>query len=119
MNTDFSVLEFSERFALFIREFLPHCLIEVTEQNSLRLKARVRISLAMFIDIFYAMRTGKISIALVLEGKRVFGIDNLGGWHVHPVGENQAHHRIEEPSLEEALRRCVEAANALQRNIPT
>jgi hypothetical protein len=113
MNTGLSVQEFYERARLFTKEHLPQCRMEVAEKNALRLKARVRVSLSAFIDFFYAARTERISFAVIFRGERVFGMDNLGGWHVHPVGESQEHHKIEAPTLEEAFEQCVRVAEAL------
>ncbi len=48
---------------------------------------RYHIAVSVFIDIFYAVRTEKVSFAVVQKGKRVFGIDNLGDWHCHPFGK--------------------------------
>ncbi len=114
MSADLSVQEFHDRAAKFIRESFPPCAIEVTEQNSFRLKARITIRLAVFIDVFYSARTRRTSIAVIREGKRAFGVDNLGGWHVHPVGENHVHLAIEEPAPEDLFRRCLEAIKMLE-----
>ncbi len=114
MSADLSIQEFYDRATATVREFHPTCTIDVTEKNSFRLKARVWISLSIFMDVFYSVRTRKTSIAVILKGKRVFGIDNLGGWHVHPIRENQLHRPIEEPSLEDLFRKCLEATKILE-----
>lgn len=81
------------------------------EKNLLRLKARVPIGLWVFVDIFYAARTKRVSFAVICRGERVFGIDNLGGWHVHPLEKNREHNWIEEPALDAVVRQCVEVAS--------
>lgn len=111
---DLSVQEFYDRATFLIKDRFPQCQVEVAEKNSLRLKVRIKITLRMFIDIFYAARTKKASIAVILKGERVFGIDNLGGWHVHPVGQTKEHHMIEEPTPEQALEQCAAVARTLE-----
>lgn len=116
MIKDFSIQEFYDRAMAMVRDFHPTCTIDVTEKNSLRLKARIGISLSMFMDVFYSVRTRRTSVAVILKGKRAFGVDNLGGWHVHPIREDQVHRPIEEPSLEGLFRRCLEATTILEPN---
>jgi len=79
-----------------------------------RLKARYHIGVSLFIDIFYAIRTEKISFAVVQKGERVFGIDNLGCWHCHPFGKPENHESIDEPSIEEIVSQCTSAINELK-----
>ena len=79
------------------------------------MKARYHIGISLFIDIFYAIRTGKISFAVVEKGERVFGADNLGGWHCHPFGKPENHEPMVEPSIEEILSKCASAINELKK----
>lgn len=46
----------------------------------------------MFIDVYYNSGTWKTSFALINQGKRIFGADNLGFWHIHPF-ENPNEHK--------------------------
>jgi hypothetical protein len=73
---------------------------EIQEQNVFRLKARALLSPGLLIDIFYSARTMRIDFALIKGAERVFGIDNLNGWHRHPFGEVGQHQAIREPTLE-------------------
>lgn len=72
---------------------------KVQEHNPLRLKAHLLLSPGLFIDIFYSTRTQRASFALIKGGERVFGIDNLNGWHRHPFGSVEQHQAINEPDL--------------------
>lgn len=73
---------------------------ELQEFNPLRLKMRIMLSPDLFIDVFYSVRTQRIDFALIKERERIFGIDNLGGWHRHPFGEVERHRPIREPTLQ-------------------
>lgn len=53
----------------------------------------------MFIDVFYSMRKKRVDFALIREEKRIFGIDNLQGWHRHPLKAPERHVKIREPSM--------------------
>jgi len=69
----------------------------------------------VFVDIFYAARTKRVSLAVICRGERVFGIDNLGGWDVHPLDRSQGHHWIDEPALDTVVMQCIEIATALDK----
>jgi len=52
---------------------------------------RIDISTGGFVDAFYNEQTGTTAFALIREGRRVFGADNTGGWHVHPFADPDRH----------------------------
>lgn len=47
------------------------------------ISVRVPMTFGGFVDAFCNERTGTTAFALIQEDKRVFGVDNTGGWH-HP-----------------------------------
>ena len=55
--------------------------------------AKIRISLVdrSFIEVYYNFETGKISFAWIRNNKRIYGADNLGYWHLHPVDDPKGH----------------------------
>lgn len=75
-----------------------------------RVKVRVEIDPTMFADFFFREETGRTDYALIVSGQRKFGLDNLGGWHEHPLGNPNTHVPIDPPSPEEALRLLHAAA---------
>ena len=75
-----------------------------------RVKVRIEIGPEMFADLFFREETGRVDYALIVRGQRRYGLDNLGGWHEHPLGDPDSHVPIETPSPEEALRRLYAAA---------
>jgi hypothetical protein len=96
-----SVNEFYHEVQKLAKEYLPAAKIETREINPFRLKMRLVLSPALFIDIFYGAGKRRIDFALIKERKRIFGIDNLAGWHKHPVGEPDRHESVKEMSLQE------------------
>lgn len=102
-----SIEEFYQQVADRLRKYLPGGNLEVTEKSIVRLKVRYHIALSVFIDIFYAVRTEKVSFTVIQQGERIFGIDNLGGWHYHPFGKPENHVPINEPSINEIAGQCT------------
>ncbi|MCP4396633.1 MAG: hypothetical protein GY801_04920 [bacterium] len=80
--------------------------------EQLTFKARIHHT-PLFLDVFYAANTGKISFALIQGNQRILGFDNLNGWHVHPYGTPGQHVPIPEPSLEYIIRECSNIVKTL------
>jgi len=98
-----SVDEFFRRLQASLQKHLPSSELKINENNSLRLKARVILSQTTFIDVFYGAKKERIDSALIHEGKRVFGIDNLNYWHCHPFKKEKNHFRIEPMTIENII----------------
>ncbi len=70
----------------------PICDVPLVRQvGSASINLRVPLTVGNFIDIFYNQQTDRIAYALIEEGKRIFGADNTGGWHVHPFDDPANH----------------------------
>ena len=52
---------------------------------------RIDVTLGGVIDVFYNEQTGTTAYALIQEGRRVFGADNTGEWHLHPFDDPDCH----------------------------
>ncbi len=76
-----------------------------------RVKARIEIGPDIFVDLFFREETERIDYALIVRGQRRYGMDNLGGWHEHPLDNPDLHIPIAVPSPEEALHRLHAAAS--------
>jgi len=68
------------------------------------LKARIGLGKAKYVDVFFREETQRIDYALIVADTRVFGLDNLKGWHCHPFGNPDQHILCAEPTPEEALK---------------
>ena len=100
---DYSVDAFQAKVQDLAAQRFPASEPEVQEANRLRLKMRIVLSSDMFIDVFYGASKKRIDFALIKATERIFGIDNLNGWHRHPFGGVKQHEAIEEPTLEEVF----------------
>ena len=103
--------EFRDKVQELADIYLPHANIQTKEYSKFRLKLRLSLSVDFFIEVFYSPRTDKVSFTLIVDGKRIFGIDNLGGWHRHPIENPSTHVGITEPKLEkifESIKNAIE-----------
>ena len=50
-----------------------------------------------FIDAFFNEQTDTSAYALIRDGKRIFGADSTGGWHVHPWHRPTSHESLPKP----------------------
>lgn len=98
-----SVDEFYRQLKNALQKHLSTFELKVNEINSLRLKVRVILTQSTFIDVFYGARKNRIDFALIQEGKRIFGIDNLNYWHSHPLERGMDHFEIEPMSIEDIV----------------
>ena len=61
-------------------------------------KVRFLLKKKLFIEIRINTRNERMSYALVDNGKRIAGFDNLGSWHIHPFENPKLHRRTKAPS---------------------
>jgi hypothetical protein len=47
----------------------------------------------------------RTDFALIKNGKRIFGCDNLGGWHIHPLRNPDEHESCKEPEIEDIFKK--------------
>ncbi|MFQ5811655.1 MAG: hypothetical protein ACE5I2_00445 [Anaerolineae bacterium] len=55
---------------------------------------RVPMTVGGFVDAFYNEETDTTAYALIQGGRRVFGADNTGGWHIHPFDDPVYHQAL-------------------------
>lgn len=68
------------------------------------LSMRVHLEDESFIEVFYNATTSKTAYALIVDGQRIFGKDNVKiGWHVHPWDRPAAHESCEPVTFAEFL----------------
>jgi len=63
----------------------------VRRMTATSISLRIEISSGGFVDALYNEQTGTTAFALIREGRRAFGADNTGGWHVHPFADPESH----------------------------
>ena len=70
-------------------------------------KFRIDLDARRFIDVFFNCRNQRTDLTVIEGDRRIFGCDNLGGWHRHPAEAPDRHEACEEPTLESFLRECA------------
>jgi len=86
-----------------IRKYFPGSSMQIQVIRSTRVKIRVEIQMAIFLDLFFREETGRVDYTLIQDNERVYGIDNLGGWHEHPSEDPDSHRNIGMLSPEDAI----------------
>ncbi len=66
---------------------IPH----VRNLTSSSITLRIEVTSGGFVDVFFNEVTGTTAYALIRQGIRVFGVDNTGGWHMHPFEDPGRH----------------------------
>lgn len=79
------------------------------------LKLRVRISEEFFISIRFNVRNNRQDLALINEGRRIFGYDNLKSWHCHPLTDPTKHVPCRKPSIVKVFREMSEIVKQLEK----
>ena len=97
---------------------LPPILIQ-SYISTVKLRFRIRKIRESFIQFYYNEDDGKTSMALVVEGKRIYGHDYTpkGGWHRHvlPNGEHDYSEEGKRPvTVEEFLKKVDEIVRGFQ-----
>jgi hypothetical protein len=65
-----------------------------------RASLRILFSKALYIDIYANTDNQRYDFSLIKNHQRIFGIDNLGGWHSHPLNNEKKHVALKkEPNL--------------------
>ena len=60
---------------------------------------RVPLTIGGFVDVYYNEETETTAYALIKENKRIFGSDNTGGWHIHPMNDPKQHKPLSSPMI--------------------
>jgi hypothetical protein len=77
--------------------------IEFLLKTPKSLKARVYLDDNCFIGLRCNARNNRIDVALIKNGQRIFGYDNLRQWHFHPYENPSSHIPCSKPSIEKII----------------
>jgi len=81
----------------------PSYSTEVLLKSASSLKMNVHLDPTTFIAIRYNARNGRTDFALIRNGERVFGYDNLKEWHCHPAADPIRHIPCNRPTIKEII----------------
>ncbi len=96
-----------------VSQYFPNSRLRVQVLRETRVKVHVKIGENAFADLYFREETDRMDYTLIVGEKRRYGLDNLGGWHEHPLNAPESHTPIQAPSPMEALQRLRIAADAL------
>jgi hypothetical protein len=82
---------------------LPKASIDYALVRGTHLSIRINLAEDTFVDIYFNEETQRIDLALIHEEDRIYGVDNLGGWHCHPFRAPEQHLFCPEPSIEKVF----------------
>ena len=91
---------FESAFRAAVAAAFPSASVERVHWTIIAIKLRADLNEHRFIDVFFNARNRRTDLAVIERGERIFGYDNLGGWHRHPRRTPERHKACAEPSLE-------------------
>lgn len=71
------------------------------------MRAEIYLS-RVFISVYRNFVTDKTAFAWVVDEKRVYGADNTGGWHIHPLENPSSHVNTEPVKLKKFMKKVEE-----------
>jgi hypothetical protein len=78
--------------------------VQILENSVLVLKARIKMSRGLFVQVYRNDRFRTTNFALVLERQRIYARDELNGeWHRHPNEEPEMHDHSSEGAMPVSL----------------
>ena len=92
--------EFLKEVQLNKDRLFPTSKLMIIRERINFLKLRLELRESVFLDIYFNAENGRKDFALISEGKRIFGYDNLKEWHLHPFGHPDNHVGCKEPAMD-------------------
>ena len=103
MDTNQKLAQFENRVRHAAAAAFPQAVLSITERGRYRLKIRIELNDRTFIDIFYNPKNDRADFAFICKNQRIFGYDNLGGWHRHSVEDPKTHTPCDEPLFDQVF----------------
>lgn len=94
------------------KQYFPKNTLKTVYRRLNQFSGRLEIKSALFIDLYYNAENGRRDFSLIERGKRVFGYDNLGGWHRHPLKNPEVHIKCNEPPIEKIFQEIKEIVSS-------
>lgn len=95
---------FIEELQSLKQKLLPESEIEINYRRIDKISLRITIGSDLFIDIYANTESNRYDFSLINSNSRIFGYDNLGGWHCHPLNKQAEHVPCKEPLLAEIMK---------------
>jgi hypothetical protein len=89
------------------QELFPDAGLEIVYSRFNKASIRMLIDASFLVNMYFNAENGRCDFSLIKAGSRIFGYDNLGKWHYHPV-DNPAHHvNCDVPTMRRVLEEMV------------
>jgi hypothetical protein len=99
VDAEQKLLQFENQLRKEAAATFPKFSLSVTERRRYFLKIRIEFGQETFVDVFYNPKNDRTDLALIHNNRRIFGYDNLAGWHRHPADDPANHVPCAEPAL--------------------
>lgn len=100
--------EFEKHLYRLMDGFFPDAKIQNLNRRLNMISLRMQIGERLFIDVYYNTDSDRLDFTTIKDEQRIFGYDNAGGWHYHPLGDPDHHEPCPQPTLEEILERTAQ-----------
>ena len=77
--------------------------VETIVETPKSLQARIHLDSNCFLSLRHNERNNRTDVALIKNGQRIFGYDNLKTWHFHPYENPSEHIPCKPPSIEKMI----------------
>ena len=108
-----NIEDFLQELNTLKNEFFTDSEIAIAYKRIDKISLRIIITPVLFIDVYANTETKRYDFTLIKDNKRIFGYDNLKGWHYHPLNNPKAHIRCSVPSLKHILKEMIDVIHVL------
>lgn len=109
------ILNFLNRIKDTANKFFPDVNVDYKIVRATHLYLRITIDEDTLIDIYFNPDTGRKDLSLIYKKERIYGFDNLKGWHYHPYKEPDKHISCEEPDVGNVFKEMKKIVEGLER----
>jgi hypothetical protein len=110
--------EFESHFYRLKEHFFPRAKIRDLNRRLNAIGLRLQLTERIFIDVYFNEDSGRLDFTTIKDHQRIFGYDNAGGWHYHPVEDPEQHESCPEPTLDEMFARTAWVVEKVARGEP-
>ncbi len=108
-----SLVDFERELRRLCQRFFPEATLIVRNRRIQSISCRIHVTPQIFVDVYYHVQSGRLDFSTIQAGQRVFGYDNAGGWHYHPLAQPDCHEPCPEPTLEQIFTATAQAIEQL------
>lgn len=105
--------EFERHLHRLMVKFFPDAKVQNPNRRLNMISLRMNIGEELFIDVYYNTDSDRLDFTTVKGDQRIFGYDNAGGWHYHPVEDPDQHEPCSKPTLEEIFEQTAQVISRI------